>query len=122
MSTATAHTASNTAPTSVSAETVRDWLANGEALLIDVREPDEYADEHIEGAVLLPLSSLDAGQLPAINGKRRVLQCLTGKRSGIALQKLADQGVTDLLHLDGGLLAYKKAGGATIEADEAVAA
>lgn len=122
MSTTSANAASNTTPASVSAETVRDWLANGEALLIDVREPDEYADEHIEGAVLLPLSSLDAGQLPDINGKRRVLQCLTGKRSGIALQKLADQGVTDLLHLDGGLLAYKKAGGVTIEADEAVAA
>ncbi|WP_341895160.1 rhodanese-like domain-containing protein [Ferrovibrio terrae] len=122
MSTASTDIPSNTTPASVSAETVRDWLANGEALLIDVREPDEYADEHIEGAVLLPLSSLDAGQLPAANGKRHVLQCLTGKRSGIALQKLAEQGVTGLLHLDGGLLAYKKAGGATVEADEAVAA
>jgi rhodanese-related sulfurtransferase len=110
------------AVTSVTAETVRVWLAAGEAVLIDVREPDEYADEHIAGAVLLPLSSLDAGQLPEAAGKRRVLQCLTGKRSALALQKLADQGMTDLLHLDGGLLAYKTAGGATVEADEAVAA
>lgn len=112
----------HTTTASVSAEIVRDWLAGGEAVLIDVREPDEYADEHIEGAVLLPLSGLDAALLPEAAGKRRVLQCLTGKRSGIALQKLADQGIVDLLHLDGGLLAYKKAGGATVEADEAVAA
>ena len=109
-------------PASVTAEVVRGWLAAGEAVLIDVREPDEYADEHIAGAVLLPLSGLDAAQLPEAAGRRRVLQCLTGKRSGIALQTLADQGITDLLHLDGGLLAYKKAGGATVEADEAVAA
>lgn len=121
MSTQLSASAQTTAA-SVTAEIVRDWLAAGEAVLIDVREPDEYADEHIAGAVLLPLSGLDAAQLPEGAGKRRVLQCLTGKRSGIALQKLAEQGVTGLLHLDGGLLAYKKAGGATVEADEAVAA
>jgi len=120
MSTSAAHTSAS--PASVSAETVLGWLARNEAVLIDVREPDEHEDEHIDGAVLLPLSSLDAHQLPEAGGKRRVLQCLTGKRSGIALQKLADQGITDLLHLDGGLLAYKKAGGATVEADAPVAA
>jgi len=122
MSTSTSIPAANSASASVSAETVKAWLDAGEALLIDVREPDEYEDEHISGAVLLPLSSLDARQLPAADGKHRVLQCLTGKRSGIALQKLAAAGITDLLHLDGGLLAFKKAGGKTIEADESVAA
>lgn len=91
-------------------------------MLIDVREPDEYADEYIPGAVLVPLSALQATALPAAPGKRRVLQCLTGKRSAVALARLAEQGVTDLLHLDGGLLAWKIAGGETVEADEAVAA
>ncbi len=109
-------------PVTVAAEAVQAWLAAGEAILIDVREPDEYADEYIPGSVLLPLSTLDATALPATPGKRRVLQCLTGKRSAIALARLAEQGVADLLHLDGGLLAWKIAGGKTIEADEAVAA
>ena len=45
-----------------------------------------------------------------------------GKRSAIALARLSEQGIDGLLHLEGGLLAWKKAGGATIEADEAVAA
>lgn len=109
-------------PTSVSAERVLAWLAAGEAILIDVREPEEHADEHIPGAILLPLSTLDATRLPPADGRRRILQCLTGKRSGTALSRLAEQGIADLLHLEGGLLAYKKAGGVTIEADEAVAA
>lgn len=107
---------------SVTAEIVLAWLAADEAVLIDVREPDEYADEYIPGSVLAPLSTLDVTALPTVPGKRRVLQCLTGKRSAIALARLADQGIDDLLHLDGGLLAWKIAGGQTIEADEAVAA
>lgn len=106
----------------VTAQTVLTWLAAGEAVLIDVREPDEYADEYIPGSVLVPLSSLDPAALPAAPGKRRVLQCLTGKRSATALARLAEQGIENLFHLDGGLLAWKIAGGETIETDEAVAA
>lgn len=110
-------------PASISAETLRLWLAANEAVLIDVRDPEEYEDEHIPGAMLIPLSTLDRAALPQADGRPRVLQCLTGKRSAIALERLAASGITDLLHLDGGLLAYKKAGGRTIEADdEAVAA
>ena len=110
------------ANSSVSATTVREWLAEDSILLIDVREPEEHADEHIPGSVLLPLSSLNPADLPEAKGRRRVLLCLTGKRSAIALGRLAAEGVTDLLHLEGGLLAYKVVGGQTVEAGEAVAA
>lgn len=110
-------------PASISAETLKGWLAAGEAVLIDVREPEEFADEYIPGAVLVPLSTLETAALPAADGKRRVLSCLSGKRSAIALERLTRRGETDLLHLEGGLLAWKIAGGQTIEADdEAVAA
>lgn len=107
---------------SVSADLVRQWIAAGDALLVDVRDAEEYADEHIPGAILLPLSTLDARALPDAQGRRIVLQCLTGKRSATALTRLTEQGVNGLLHLEGGLLAWKKAGGRTVEADEAVAA
>ena len=107
---------------SISAETARQWIAAGEAVLIDIRDPEEYADEHIPGAILVPLSGLDAGALPETGAQRVILQCLTGKRSATALARLTEQGVSGLLHLEGGLLAWKKAGGITIEADEAVAA
>lgn len=118
----TAHPLFPAAHSSVSAETARQWVSAGEAVLIDVRDAEEYADEHIPGAILLPLAGLDAAALPETAGKRVILQCLTGKRSATALARLADEGVEGLLHLEGGLLAWKKAGGATIEADEAVAA
>jgi len=36
--------------------------ANGEILLVDVREPNEYAFERIHGALLYPLSTFDAGR------------------------------------------------------------
>lgn len=109
-------------PTSISAETVLAWLTTGEAILIDVREPEEHVDEHIAGSILLPLSTLTPDRLPQASGRRRVLYCLTGKRSAVALERLATQGVADLLHLEGGLLAYKIAGGRTVEAQDAVAA
>jgi len=103
----------------VSAEAVRCWLSQGEALLIDVREPEEIADEAIPGAIALPLSSFDPSAIPASDGRRRILFCLSGKRSAAALQRLNQAGVTGLLHLDGGLLGFKKAGGRTIESDAA---
>ena len=112
----------STGQTSVSAELVRQWIAAGEAVLVDIREIEEHEDEHIPGAILLPFSRLDAAALPQADGRRLILQCLTGKRSATALERLAGQGVTGLFHLEGGLLAWKKAGGQTIEADEAVAA
>ena len=45
----------------VEATTLKMWLEQGEALLIDVREPLEYAAEHIPDAQLLPLSTFDPG-------------------------------------------------------------
>jgi rhodanese-related sulfurtransferase len=111
------------APSSISAETLKGWLAAGEAVLIDVREAEEFADEYIPGAILVPLSTLDTATLPQADGRRRVLSCLSGKRSATALERLTQRGETGLLHLEGGLLAWKIAGGQTVEADdEAVAA
>ena len=40
--------------------TVKAWLESDQAVLIDIREPDEYAREHIPGAQLVPLSGFDA--------------------------------------------------------------
>ncbi|NQU56784.1 MAG: rhodanese-like domain-containing protein, partial [Rhodospirillales bacterium] len=62
-------------------ETVARWLANGEALLVDVRETSEFEQEHIPGAMLVPLSMLDADTFPRITIKKLVLHCAIGKRS-----------------------------------------
>jgi len=44
---------------------VQRWMTSGEAVLIDVREPDEFAREHIPGAMLVPLSRFDLGRYRA---------------------------------------------------------
>ncbi|MEJ0048024.1 MAG: rhodanese-like domain-containing protein [Rhodospirillales bacterium] len=81
-------------------------------VLVDVREPAEYAAEHIEGAVLYPLSGFDPARLPA---GRLVFQCGSGKRSLVALQRALAAGAQHAAHLAGGLLAWKRAGLPTVQ-------
>jgi rhodanese-related sulfurtransferase len=80
-------------------------------VLVDVREPAEYAAEHIDGAVLCPLSTFDPSTLPP---GRLVFQCGTGKRSLTAMQRAIAAGLHNVAHLAGGLLAWKQAGMKTI--------
>jgi rhodanese-related sulfurtransferase len=81
-----------------------------QALVVDVREADEFAAGHIPGAVNMPLSTFQASKLPAAKGKTVILNCLGGKRSGLALDKcVAAQAAVDT-HLAGGFGAWKSAG------------
>lgn len=83
-------------------------------LLIDVREPAEFAAEHIQGARNFPLSSFDPDALPDAGAKTVVLQCAGGKRSAIALERCRAAGHAIESHLAGGLAAWKAAGLPTV--------
>lgn len=85
-------------------------LADGSALLVDVREPDEFAAGHIAGAISLPLSRFSPDQVPHPAGKTVVLQCAGGKRSGMALDRCAAAQSAIDTHLAGGIGAWKAAG------------
>lgn len=91
---------------------VRQWLHSGEAVLIDVREPDEFAREHIAGATLLPLSRFDPAQAlsKAKPGQRIVMQCKSGRRSADACRLASPLAATGLpvFTLTGGIEAWKK--------------
>jgi rhodanese-related sulfurtransferase len=89
---------------------VKAALDAKEILLIDVREPDEFAAERIDGAVNVPLSTLDPKALPDANGKAVVLHCAGGKRSGLAVEKCRAAGQDIDTHLAGGLAAWKATG------------
>jgi rhodanese-related sulfurtransferase len=102
--------------TEATAEQVHDWLANGEILLVDVREANEYAFERIPGAVLYPLSTFDPTALPT-EGRRLVLHCASGMRSLRAAQALHAAGHHQLAHLAGGIQAWKAAGLPVIRVD-----
>lgn len=82
------------------AERLRDGR---ELLLIDVREPDEYARAHIEGARLLPLS-LFTDWVETLNPEAEtVVICHHGIRSAQVCAFLARQGFTRLHNLAGGI-------------------
>jgi rhodanese-related sulfurtransferase len=91
--------------TEIDVATLAERLAEG-APLIDVRQPDEYAEAHIPGAVLVPLGEvpdrLDAFSTSATN----YLVCRSGARSMRAAEYLAEQGF-DVVNVIGGTLAWQ---------------
>ncbi len=93
----------------VDAPTLKSWLERGEAVLVDVREENEFARESIPGATLVPLSKFDPAQVPAANGKKLVVHCLSGKRSANAQAQLAKAGI-DAINFAGGIMGWKAAG------------
>jgi rhodanese-related sulfurtransferase len=92
------------------AQTVKARLDRGEAMLIDVREPDEHARERIAGARLMPLSSFDPMRVAAGGTRAVILHCVSGVRSARAAAMLAGAGITNVAHLKGGITAWKQAG------------
>lgn len=85
----------------------RAMAAQG-ALLIDVREPREWAAGHIDGSLHVPLGRLEASFVPT--GRPIVVVCRSGSRSAIATQLLQAAGRTDVFNMAGGLMAWEAAG------------
>ena len=96
---------------------VARWLAERSIVLIDVREPAEYAVERIHGALLYPLSTFDPKALSDFGGRRVVFHCGSGMRSAkaVAACELAGLAIGD--HMKGGIQAWKAAGLSTIRTD-----
>ena len=108
-------------PIAIAPATIAEWLDAGDVVLVDVRETKEYDLEHIAGALLMPLSSLEADLFPAVEGKPLVLHCAIGKRSAAAARMLREAGHEKILHMEGGLTELKAAGLPIEEAVEEVA-
>jgi rhodanese-related sulfurtransferase len=78
-------------------------------VVVDVRTPQEYMFEHIEGALLMPLAFFNADKLPGQSDKRIVFHCGSGVRSERVARAAIDAGVTQIAHLEGGFAAWKAA-------------
>lgn len=97
---------------------VAEEIAAGDVLLVDVREPNETAQEVIEGALLAPRGMLEFHADPTTTyhldgfdkGRRVVLYCSAGSRSALAVRTLRDLGYTNVAHLDGGITGWKEEG------------
>lgn len=95
-------------------EVTPDWLAidPSRALVIDVREPDEYRGElgHIPGAVLAPLHTLSGAELPWSRQDPIIAVCRSGGRSGKAAFVLAERGFRRVASLQGGMRTWNAKG------------
>lgn len=96
--------------TKIDPQTVADGLKSGKFHLIDIREADEFAREHIGGAVSIPLSQVEQADVKIEAGRTAVFHCKSGMRTEANCARLASRINGDALLLDGGLDAWKKAG------------
>ena len=87
-------------------EALRLWQ-NKEAIIIDVRTPGEYRDEHIPGVVNIPLDELEKriGEIP--KDKKVVLICRTGSRSAQGTRLLRSKGFNNVYNSTGGMSTWK---------------
>ena len=92
----------------IDALTLKALTESEKVHLIDVREPSEYAAEHIPGAKLLPLSQFQPEQVPFQRNTKVVLYCQSGTRSHQAAQKLMNAGYADFAQLQGGITNWKQ--------------
>lgn len=78
--------------------------------IVDVREPDEWRDGHVPGAVLIPLGEL-GNRLAELDQTRPIaLICRSGNRSGSATAALLQAGYTNVVNVQGGMIAWAQAG------------
>jgi rhodanese-related sulfurtransferase len=91
---------------------------NDDMLLVDIREPAEFARGHLPGAVPIPRGLLEFEILPAIQRAglntapddcEIVLYCGTGGRSALAAKSLDDMGFRNVSSMDGGIVAWAEA-------------
>lgn len=85
----------------------------GEApLILDVRGENEYAADHLPGAVNVPhtevITRLD--ELPADRDTEIVVHCHSGRRAANAIADLQEAGFTNIRHLDGDYIGWKESG------------
>lgn len=96
-------------------EAVEERVRQGHALLIDIREDDEFARRHIPGALSRPLSRFEAAVLPEMAGTAGVagdviFTCRSGMRTAANADRLAAPVSGNAFVLEGGLDGWDRAG------------
>jgi rhodanese-related sulfurtransferase len=94
----------------ISAETAKQMIEKGGVVVVDVREPAEWAQGHIPEAVHIPLGTVlnRPQELPEQDGL--IFVCAEGVRSAVACEVAAAIGRKQLYNLEGGTVAWWKQG------------
>jgi rhodanese-related sulfurtransferase/rubrerythrin len=94
---------------SFTADNAKSFMENspGDAYtLLDVRQPDEYKENHIPGAKLIPIADIGARMDELDSRKPTIVYCAIGGRSRVAAQMLAGKGFREVYNLSGGIKAW----------------
>ncbi len=87
--------------------------AGGDFVLLDTREPHEYAEAHLEGATLVPPTEVveRIDELAPDTSQRVIAYCRSGARSARAVHQLQEElGYDNVVNVDGGILAWQQEG------------
>ncbi len=94
----------------LSPQDVAARLKRGEIRLVDIRNPDERAREHIEGSLAAPIGSLSSAGLKIDAGDAVVFHCKSGMRTDQNCELLSASVAGDAFILEGGIDGWKRAG------------
>lgn len=95
---------------SMNADEAKDYMAKhqeGEYVILDVRQPGEYEEEHLPGAKLIPLPQLGEAHQQLDPAKPIIVHCAIGGRSRVAAQMLSGMGFQEVYNLSGGIKAFQ---------------
>ena len=103
----------------VSPQQAAQMQSEQNAVIIDVRENDEWNAGHIDNAIHIPLNDIQnrLKELAKYQNQPVITQCRSGARSARAADILAKSGFTNVHNMDGGLNAWQKANLKTIQAN-----
>jgi len=93
--------------TSVTTDELAARLDTGRVVLVDVREPDEFASGHVPGARNVPLAQLPSAAASLDPTAETLLICRSGHRSVTATKQLKKLGFTHAINVKGGTLAWR---------------
>lgn len=85
-------------------------ISSGDVDIVDVREPAEWSQGHMDGARLVPLAQLRANPKAVLTRDNVLFVCAAGVRSETAARVAAGLGLQAVYSLSGGTRAWSKAG------------
>lgn len=100
-------------PSQVSVAQAAELRDNG-AFILDVREPEEWADFHIPGSTHIPLAQLAQRVSEVPDDQEIVVVCRSGNRSQTGRDILKQAGYEDVTSMSGGLLSWRSSGYPTV--------